>query len=102
MRLLGQILLVALVIAALQGLVAVLVIAIVLLLIWGLLFRTAQTVGLIILGLLLTALQVHPWLTISAGLLLAGALLIGRVKDPPDDDDQPPLIALPPPDDETR
>ena len=82
MRVLGQILLVCLVIAALQGLVAVLAIVIVLFLLWGLFFRTEQTVGLIVLGLLLSALQIHPWITVGALILLAGVVLIARVEEP--------------------
>ena len=96
MRLLGQILFVCLVLAALQGLVAVLVIAIVLLLIFGILFKTRETVGLLIFGLLLTVLQVHPWVTIGAGIVLTCALLIGKkVEIDPDAPPSPRL--LPPP-----
>ena len=53
MRLLGQILFIFLLISALQGLAAILGIAILLFLLWGLFFRTQQTVGLMVLGLLL-------------------------------------------------
>lgn len=60
MKLLGQILLVCLVIAALQGLVAVLAIAIVLSLVWGLFYRTETTLGLIATCVLIAALQAHP------------------------------------------
>jgi hypothetical protein len=96
MRVLGQILLICLVISALQGAVAVLAIAIMLILLWGLFFRTEQTVGLMVLGLLLSALQFHPWITIGALITLAGAVLIARVVEPSDVSDAPP-IALPPP-----
>ena len=41
MRLLGQILLACLLIAVLQGMLAVLAVALVLAILWGLLFRTA-------------------------------------------------------------
>ena len=76
MRLIGQIILVCLVISALQGLVAVLAIAIVLSLFVDLLVRPERTVGLMALGLLCTGLFVHPWLTIGViGLLLAVVLI---------------------------
>ena len=82
MKLLGQILFVALLISALEGLVAVLAIAIVLFLIWGLLVRTEQTVGLLVVLGLMAALQAHPWMTIGAGLALGGILSIARKMKP--------------------
>ena len=101
MNLLCQVILVCLVIVALQGLVAVLAIAIVLSLIWGLFFRTEQTVGLIAFSLLITALQAHPVMTIGALVALTGAFLIaGRTKRPKASDPQ--QIALPAPEDRDR
>lgn len=47
MTLFGRIVLLCLIVSALQGLVAVFAIAIVLLLLWGLFYRTEQTIGLI-------------------------------------------------------
>ena len=55
MRLLGQILLACLLIAVLQGMLAVLAVAVVLALICGLLFRPSETAGLIVLLLFLRA-----------------------------------------------
>lgn len=97
MNVLGQLILVCLVIVALQGLVAVLAIAIVLSLIWGLFFRTGQTVGLIAFGLLIAALQAHPVITIGAIVAVTGALLIarGRTQQTPIETQ---AILLPPPD----
>ena len=97
MRLLGQIILLCLIVTALQGAMAVLMIAIVLSLIWGLFYRPEETLGCIGLGLLLAALQVHPWLTIGAALALAAVVLIARVRGGGGAADPP--IALPPPDD---
>ena len=98
MRLIRQIIFVALVLCALQGLMAVFVIAIILLLLAGLIFRTAETVGVIVTLVLLAALQGHPWITIGAIVLLAAVLLIGRTQDGQAEVDAPPVL-LPPPDD---
>lgn len=97
MRLLGQIILVCVIVSALQGLVAVLAIAIVLFILWGLLFRTAETIGLLVMLGLMAALQSHPWITIGAGLALGGVLLIAG-KMNPSERDEPPVDLLPPPD----
>lgn len=94
MNLLGRFILVCLIISALQGLMAVLAIATALFFLWGLFFRTEQTVGLVAVGLLLSALQVHPLLTIGAIVCLTVVLLIRRTKMPPES----PMLALPPPD----
>jgi hypothetical protein len=92
-NLLGQIILVCLVIMAIQGLVAVLTVAIALSLLWGLFFRTGQTLGLIASFVLITALQVHPWATIGAFVALTAVVWIARTRAP-----EPPPLALPPPD----
>jgi hypothetical protein len=97
-RLIGQIIFVALVLCALQGLIAVLVIAIILLLLAGLIFRTAETVGVILTLVLLAALQSHPWITIGAIAVLAAVLLIGRTQHGHAEVDAPPIL-LPPPED---
>jgi hypothetical protein len=80
MRLLGQILLISLFIAALQGILAVLAVGIVLALILGLIVRPTETAGLLLFLLLLKALEVHPWATIGIGGLLVAAVLIARRK----------------------
>ena len=93
MRLLGQLLLVVLVIAAAQAVLAGLVLGIVLLLIWGLLFRTAETVGLIVVLVFLKALDVHPLLTICVTALLGVGLWIAGRNSAVDERQQ----LLPPP-----
>jgi len=75
-----------------------LAIAIVLLLLWGLITRPAETLSVILLLAFLSALQSHPWITIGAMVALCGALLIARVKAPPVEIASPPIV-LPPPDD---
>ena len=97
MRVVGQILLVCLIIAAFQGLVAVLAIAIVLFLIWGILFRTSETVGLLIVLGLVAALQAHPWVTICVGMVLGAAVWIAPVREAAVED-KPPTNLLQPPD----
>lgn len=72
MKLLGQILLVCVLLSVLKALVAFIAIGIVLLLIWGLLFRTPETVGIVAFSLLLEALRVHPLVTVGLILLLLG------------------------------
>jgi hypothetical protein len=77
---LGQIILFCLVISAFQGALAVLAIGFMLFLVWGLFFRTEQTLGLMALGALITALQVHPFATVGVIIGLAGAVLIADRK----------------------
>lgn len=87
MRLGGQILLALLVLAALQGALAVLTVAAVVLIIWGLLIRTAETAGLLLFLLLLEALGRWPLATVGSLIALAGAVLIAsrakRLPPPP-------------------
>jgi hypothetical protein len=80
MKLLGQIILVCALVCVLQALVAVIATAFMLLLIWGLLFRTREAAGLIALCLLTGALNSHPTATIGIIILLFGILLIARWK----------------------
>ena len=96
MRLLGQILLACLLIAVLQGILAVIAIGIVLALIVGLIWRPAETIGLLIVLGLITALQTYPWMTIGVSLAIVCVLLIAG-KRLPADPSEPPPIALPPP-----
>lgn len=96
MKLLGHILLACLVFAVLQALVALIALAIVMLLVWGLLFRTRATVGLIGFLLLLKALEVHTVATVCVFGAIGAALWIARTKPGrPTGPDEP--IALPPP-----
>lgn len=97
MRLAGQIILVCLLVAALQALLAILAVAFVLLLVWGLLFRTRETVGLIAFCLFLEALFAHPFATICVTAVLAGLVLIARMKEADNPSPQPPVALLPPP-----
>lgn len=97
MRLAGQIMLVCLLLAALQALIAILTVAFVLLLVWGLLFRTRETVGLIAFCLFLEALFVHPFTTIGIIVLLAAIVLIANVGTEVPPDPQAPAALLPPP-----
>jgi hypothetical protein len=97
-RLLGHILLAALVLAALQGILAVLTIAVVLALVVGIIWRPAATLSLLMVFVLLAALDARPWATTAAIGGLAGALLIAsytrcsrRAKK------SVPAAALPPP-----
>ena len=83
MRLLGQILLACLLIAVLQGMLAVLAVALVLAILWGLLFRTAETAGFLALLLYLRALELWPALTVGLTVGLVGTFLIARAKDVP-------------------
>jgi hypothetical protein len=76
MNLLGQILLALLVIAALQGILAVLAVGIVLALIVGLIWRPGETIPLLLVFALLAALDAHPLATIGAIGALGGILLI--------------------------
>lgn len=66
MKLLGQVIVLCLALAALQAVLSLMVVAIVLLLVWGLIFRTRETVGLLLVGLFLSALQAHPVVTIGS------------------------------------
>jgi hypothetical protein len=97
MNLLGNILLACLVIAALQGILAVLAVAVVLLILWGLITRPAETIPLLLLFALLQALELWPVATLTVIGCLGGAVLIasrrrfGRTGG----QGQPPL--LPPP-----
>lgn len=97
MRLAGQIMLVCLLLAALQALLAILAVAFVLLLVWGLLFRTRETVGLIAFCLFLEALFTHPFVTIGVIAVLAGVVWIARIKEAESPTPQPPVALLPPP-----
>ena len=81
MRLAGQVLLACLIICALQAILAALAVGILLLLIWGLLFRTRETVGLLALLLFLKALEVHPLATIAVCAAVLACFLIARNKD---------------------
>ena len=80
MRLLGQILLVCVLISALQALAAVIVITLILVLVWGLIYRTREIAGLLMVSLLIEGLQVHPVVTIGLIILLFGVVLIARAK----------------------
>ena len=80
MRLLCQIFLVCVLISALQALAAVIVITLMLVLVWGLIYRTRETAGLLIVCLLIEGLQVHPVVTIGLTILLFGVVLIARLK----------------------
>ena len=83
MKLVGQILLVCVLLSVLKALVAFIAIAIVLLLIWGLLFRTPATVGLISFSLLIEALQLHPLVAGVLVVLISCIILIARIKTGP-------------------
>jgi hypothetical protein len=76
MNLLGQILLACLVVAALQGILAVLAVGLVLAFVIGLIWRPAETVPLLLFLLLLEALGRWPLTTLSSLAVLAGAFLI--------------------------
>jgi hypothetical protein len=65
MKTLGHILLFCVLLSVLKAIMIVIAIGIVLLLIWGLLFRTPQTVGLVALSLLIEGLQTHAIVTIG-------------------------------------
>jgi hypothetical protein len=76
MRLLGQILLACLVLAALQGILAVLAVGIVLALVVGAIWRPAETLPLLVIFAVLAGLDAHPWATIGAIGALFGVWLI--------------------------
>jgi len=78
MRLLGQILLACLLIAVLQGILAVLAVAIVLALIAGLIWRPAETISLLLLLLYLRTLEIFGWYTVGGTIALAIIVLIAR------------------------
>lgn len=72
MRVLGHIVVFCLALAALQAILSLLVVAFVLLILWGLLFRTKVTVGLLALGFVLSVAEAHPVALIAFfGILLA-------------------------------
>jgi len=97
MRLLGQLLLALLVVAALQGILAVLAVAIVLALIVGLIWRPGETIPLLLMFAILAGLDAHPWATIGAiGALFGCFLIASRVRRAPADA-QSHLPLLPPP-----
>jgi hypothetical protein len=77
MRLLGQILLACLIIAVLQGMLAVLAVAVVLALICGLLLRPAETAALVVLLLFLRAVELWPGQTLAISTCAGVAFLIG-------------------------
>lgn len=97
MRLLGQILLALLVIAALQGILAVLAVAVTLLFLWGLVAHPETTAPLLVFLLVLEALDRWPLLTGSLLLATAGLVLIAsrakRAPKPPSG--RVPLLAPP-------
>lgn len=68
MKLVGQIILVCLAIAALQVILGLLVVAVVVMFLWGLIFRTQATLGLVVAGLALGFALTHPFVFI--GLLI--------------------------------
>ena len=76
MRLLGQILLVCLVISALQGLLVVLAVGIVLVIIWGLIWRPAETLSVLLFLLFLRALEINALGTIGISLAVVCSVLI--------------------------
>lgn len=96
MKLLGQMLLVCLILGAIQAVIVVIAIAFMLLLVWGLLFRTKETAGLIALCLLIEGFQVHPLVTTCVIALLVGLLLIPGRKEPPPGGAPTQTVLLPP------
>ena len=98
MRLLGQIFLVCLIIAALQGVLAVLAVGIALALVVGIIWRPAETISLLLFLLLLEALGRWPLATVGSLASLGGVLLIAsRAKRARAGAEQP-VALLPPPD----
>lgn len=86
LRILGTLLLIAVIISAVK-------IALVLLLLAGLIFRTRETIGLIIVLGLLTAFNAHPAIGLTiAG--MAGVITLWRTTPTPIED----TVKLPPPD----
>jgi len=76
-KVLGQVIVLCLAIAALQAFASIIVLVLVALLFAGLLFRTKETVGLLLLGLLLSIGQVYPLVLLALLFALLGATLIG-------------------------
>lgn len=77
MRAIGYLVIAAIAIALLQRVLAVLLIALCALLLWGVFFRPAETFGLLCMGLLSTLLERNPWagmVTLAMFWLLAKAL----------------------------
>lgn len=80
MKLIGQILLVCVLLSVVKALVVLIAVAIVLLLVWGIIYHTPETVGLIALSLLLEGLQVHPIATVGVIMLVGCIVLLARTK----------------------
>lgn len=79
MRVLGHIIVFCLALAAIQAILSLLVGALVVLLFWGLLFRTRLTVGLVALGLALGLATNHPVVFVAlCGMLLVIKLMASR------------------------
>lgn len=76
MRTLAAIVVLCLAIAALRALLSVVAVAIVLLLLWGLLFRTQETVGILIFGLACSAFQAFPIMFLASITTLLGISLM--------------------------
>jgi hypothetical protein len=98
MNLLGNILLACLLIAALQGILAVLAVGVVLLLLWGLITRPAETIPLLLLFAVLAGLGAHPLETIATIAALGGLLWITARKKRTRGRTHRPVALLPPPD----
>ena len=79
MRLLGQIIFVCLVLAALQALLAVAAFAVIGLVIVGLITKPNETWGFLFLCAIMASLQAYPLATLVAGASLGCAVLFARI-----------------------
>ena len=96
MRLLGQIIFVCLVLAALQALLAVAAFAVIGLVIVGLITKPNETWGFLFLCAIMASLQAYPLATLVAGAILGCAVLIAAIRKGPRDKrghvSRPPLL----------
>ncbi|WP_165323540.1 hypothetical protein [Rhizorhabdus phycosphaerae] len=79
MRAIGYLVIAAIAIALLQRVLAVLLIALCALLLWGVFFRPAETFGLLCIGLLSSLLERNPWA--GAAILALLCLLVKMLPD---------------------
>ena len=79
MRLLGQIILVCVILAALQALLAVVALVLVFAVIVGLITKPRETWGLLFVFLILASLEAYPLATLIAGASLSCAFFIAAI-----------------------
>lgn len=82
MRAVGYLIVASIAVALLQRVVAVLLIALIALVFWGVITKPAETFGLLCFGLLTSLLEQHPWAGVTViGLFTAAVILLPNADD---------------------